>query len=260
MMDDDSLKKRRKQQPNTEDRARTCCLSLGIMICGVLPAIEYVDYYALGIPYEFSYELAWLMARGGIVCMIPGFEQRSAMVMLKGGISGALVRVVIAIVTGLLCSWNTRTSYNPAVLDILPPHIPASSHGALFANPWALVVGYSIWMLSFTYVWAVLWKVGSVLRVLCWNAIFTVGMAILLVTITPWHSMVEFEPVTAVPYPPLSLTVQIVLFLLVPLCFIWLRVLIRYERPVQQVWCPFAGLIDRLGQLWWFDDQPREKK
>ena len=255
-MDGDSPQKHRQQQPETESRPRSCFLPLSIVICGVLPAIEYVDYFSLGIQYEYRYELAWLMARGGIVCMIPGIEQRSATVMLKGGIAGAIVRVMVAIVTGLLCIWNTRAGYNPAVLDNLPPHIPTSSNGTLLADPWPLVFGYCIWMVAFTYVWAVLWKVASVGRVLCLSAIFAAAMAILLVTVTPWHSKFEFEPVTAVPYPPLSLTVRIVFCSIVPLCFIWLRILIRYESAVQRVRCPFAGFIDRLRQLWWFDDEP----
>ena len=237
MMDGNSLYEGPQQQPETEARNRTRRLLLSIAACGLLSMSEYVLWEQYPIAAEYS--LFCRMAAVGVLCTIPGIEQRSVRVVLTGLMGGACARLVVELVC-ILFMWSTRGGYNSFVLDHMPPHT-VCSHGGFLPNPWPLVVNYCIWMLAVAFVWGELWEIKGRVQFLCLSVAPAFVLSMLLAIITPWDRPHDVDPFATYPRPADPVLVRVVLFSTVPLCIMWLRVLIHLTLDKQKARLASAG-------------------
>ena len=207
------------------------CVSLAA--CGLLFMIEYVPWEQVLRDSIYAFHIR--IGAFGVLCTLPGIEQRSGRVVLTGLVAGACARVAVE----LACTpfiWSSRSGYYAFVLDRMPPHSPCSTLGGLLPNPWPLVVNYCIWMLAVAFVWSELWSIKGRVRFLCLSVAPAFVLSLLLVAITPWGRLPfhQFYPDTTPLRPEVPVLVRIVLFTTVPLCIMWLRVLIHLTLDKQK--------------------------
>ena len=203
------------------DKIRLC---VSLVACGLVAMIAYVPwtYVVRPVKYGFYYRLA----TDGVLCVIPGIEQRSARIMLKGFIGGLCVRAVAEMVGGFLV-WNTAFGDNPLIMKYMPPKLFSANPGGLLPNHWALVANCCIWMFAIAFVWADTWKIKRRAQFACLCIAPSFVLSRLLANIAFWDTQRDFYPYTTLPRPPDLLLVSVVLFSIVPLSLVWLRMLVH---------------------------------